>query len=91
VKVKIAKNFFAISILTGKFFILDILTVKINMHILNVTYLKSKVEIKGISDTHRALNLESMRKEVKISCLPRCSRQNEITKMTFEGKKIRVS
>ena len=59
-KVKIAKNFF-ISILTGKFFILDILTVKINMHILNVTYLKSKVEIKELSDTHSTLNLETMR------------------------------
>ena len=58
------------------------------MHIFNVTYLKSKVEIKGVSDIHSALNLETMRKEIKISCLPRCLRQNE---MTFEGKKIRVS
>jgi len=64
------------------FFILDIVTAKINMHIFNVTYLKSKVdEIKGISDTHSALNLETMRKEIKISYLSRCSRQNEITKM----------
>jgi len=91
VKVKSAKNFF-ISILTGKFFILDIIIAKINMHIFNVTYLKSKVdEIKEVSDTHNALNLETMRKEIKISCLPRCSRQNEITKMTFEGRKVRVS
>jgi len=59
------------------------------MHIFNVTYLKSKVEIKGVSDTHSELNLETMRKEVKIC--PRCSRQNEITKMTFEGRKVRVS
>jgi len=36
------------------------------------TYLKSKVEMKGVSDTHSVLNLETMRKEVKISCLPRC-------------------
>jgi len=61
------------------------------MHIFNVTYLKSKIEIIGVSDTHSALNLETMRKEVKISCLPRCSRQNKITKMTFEGRKVRIS
>ena len=30
------------------------------MHIFNVTYLKSKVEIKEVSDTHSALNLETM-------------------------------
>jgi len=54
VRVKIAKIF--ISILTEKLFILDIITVKINMHdIFNVTYLKSKVEIKGVSDTNSAL------------------------------------
>jgi len=40
------------------------------MHIFNVTYLKSKVELKGVSNTHSALNLETMRKEIKISCLP---------------------
>jgi len=41
------------------------------MHdIFNVTYLKSKVEIKGILNTNSALNLE-MRKEIKISCLLR--------------------
>ena len=61
------------------------------MHIFNVIYLKSKVEIKGVSDTHRALNLETMRKEIKISCLPRCSRQNKIIKMIFKGRKVRVS
>ena len=63
------------------FFILDIVTAKINMHIFNVTYLKSKVdEIKGISDTH-SVKFRDKRKEVKISYLSRCSRQNEITKM----------
>jgi len=61
------------------------------MHIFNVTYLKSKVEIKEVSDTHSALNLETMWKEIKISCLPWCSRQNEITKMTLEGRKVRIS
>jgi len=90
VRVKIAKIF--ISILTEKLFILDIITVKINMHdIFNVTYLKSKVEIKGVSDTNSALNLETMRKETKISCLLRCSRQNGITKMIFKGRKARDS
>jgi len=57
------------------------------MHIFNVTYLKSKIEIKGVLDTHK-LNLEIMRKKMKISCLSRCSRQNE---MTFKGRKVRVN
>ena len=60
------------------------------MHIFNVTYLKSKVEIKGVLDTNSVLNLETMRKEIKIFCFPRCSRQNEITKMTFEERKVRI-
>jgi len=60
------------------------------MHIFNVTYFKSKVEIKGVSDTHSALNLETMRKEIKISCLLQCSRQNEIIKMTLEGRKVKL-
>jgi len=60
------------------------------MHIFNVTYFKSKVEIKGVSDIHSALNLETMRKEIKISCLLQCSRQNEIIKMTFEGRKVKL-
>ena len=71
------------------FFILDIVTAIINMHdIFNVTYLKSKIEMKGVLDS--ALNLE-MRKEIKISCLLRCARQNGITKMTFKGRKVRVN
>jgi len=40
------------------------------MHIFNVIYLTSKVEIKGILDTHSALNLETMRKEIKIFLSP---------------------
>jgi len=85
VKVKIAKIF--ISILTEKTFILDIITAKINMHdIFNVTYLKSKVELKVVSDTNSALNLEIMRKEIKISCLLRYSRQNGTHKNDIQRK-----
>jgi len=54
--------------------------------IFNVTYLKSKIEIKRVSDINSTLNLETMRKEIKISCLLRCSKTKWNHKNDIQGK-----